>query len=50
MTWRRRLAYWICPTLKDEIDALRSGNTKVLLENAKLLDRLLASTAKEPET
>lgn len=35
---RQRIAFWICPDLKAEIDALRSGNTKVVLENARLLD------------
>jgi hypothetical protein len=35
-----RLAYLICPVLRDEIAALRSGNTKVVLENQKLMDQL----------
>lgn len=39
---RERIAYWICPWLKAEIDALRDGNTKVVLENGRLLDRLAA--------
>jgi hypothetical protein len=35
---RQRIAFWVCPDLKAEIDALRSGNTKIVLENARLLD------------
>jgi hypothetical protein len=37
---KKRAAFFICPVLKDEIEALRDGNTKVVLENRKLLDRL----------
>lgn len=42
MTLRRRIAFRICPDLRDEIAALQSGNTKVVLENERLLDRLSA--------
>ncbi len=37
---RRKLAFYICPSLRDEVHALQSGNTKVVLENGRLLDRL----------
>jgi len=47
MGLRERLAYLICPWLKAEIDALRSGNTKVVLENQKLLDRVANQQLKE---
>ena len=40
MTIRERLAYWIFQTLKAEVEALRDGNTKIVLENQRLLDRL----------
>ena len=36
----RKLALWICPALKAELSALRSGNTRVVLENSKLLDTI----------
>lgn len=38
MRWR--LAFIICPDLRNEIVALRSGNTKLVLENQRLLDEL----------
>lgn len=41
MSLRERLAYWVCPNLKDEIAALRDGNTRVVLENQRLLDERL---------
>lgn len=37
---RERVVYLVCPWLRDEIEALRSGNTKVVLENQRLLDEL----------
>jgi hypothetical protein len=37
---RSKIALWICPAIKSELDALRSGNTKIVLENGKLLDEL----------
>lgn len=40
MTIRERIAYFVCPVLKEEVAALRSGNTRVVLENQRLLDRL----------
>lgn len=40
MTLRRWLAFIICPDLRDEVAALQSGNIKVVLENARLLDEL----------
>jgi hypothetical protein len=35
---RRWLAFLVCPVLRDEVAALQSGNTKVALENGRLLD------------
>lgn len=37
---RRTFALGLCPDIRDEIAALQSGNTKVVLENAKLLDEI----------
>lgn len=34
------MAFWLCPALRDEIAALQSGNTKVVLENGRLLDEV----------
>lgn len=34
------IAFWICPSLRDEVNALRSGNTKVVLENQRLMDEV----------
>lgn len=39
---RRKIAFWICPVLKSEVAALQSGNTKVVLENGRLLDEIAA--------
>lgn len=39
---RREIALWICPALQDELDALRSGNTKAVLQNQCLMDELTA--------
>jgi hypothetical protein len=39
---RERIALLIAPSLCAELDALRSGNTKVVLENAMLLDEIEA--------
>lgn len=41
---RRWLAFLVCPDLRDEVHALQSGNTKVVLENGRLLD------GREPDT
>lgn len=46
---RERIAFFICPTLKDEIAALRSGNTKVVLENARLMDEAARSALAQSE-
>ena len=43
MNLRERIAYLVCPALKDEISALRGGNTKVVLENQRLLDAWIRS-------
>lgn len=40
MDIRRRLAFWICPDLRAEVRALQEGNTKVVLENERLLDQI----------
>lgn len=37
---RKWLAFLICPELKDELEALRSGNTKVVLGNGRLMDEI----------
>lgn len=37
---RLRIALWICPELKDELAALRAGNTKCVLENGRLHDQI----------
>lgn len=42
-SFRLWLALKICPYLLDELSALRSGNTKLILENARLMDAALAS-------
>lgn len=39
---RRKIAFLICPELRAEIAALQDGNTKVILENARLLDEIEA--------
>lgn len=40
MRRRERIAYLICPWLRAEVEALRDGNTKVVIANGKLLDRV----------
>jgi len=40
MMIRHRIAFLICPALRDELEALRSGNTKQVLANGRLLDDL----------
>lgn len=40
MSLRRIIAYFVCPALRDELAALRDGNTRVVLENGRLLDKL----------
>lgn len=42
MSLRRKIAYWFCPSLKAEIEALGDGNTRVVLENGRLLDEIAA--------
>lgn len=37
---KRRLALFICPDLRADIEALQSGNTKCVLENRELLDEI----------
>ena len=46
---RRYLAFLICPSLRDEIHVLQSGNTKVVLENGLLLDRIANNLTKDEE-
>ena len=40
MTIREYIAYLVCPALKAEIKALRDGNTRIVLENQRLLDKI----------
>jgi hypothetical protein len=42
MSLRERIAYFICPALRAEVESLRDGNTKVVLENQKLFDEIEA--------
>jgi len=36
----RRVAFLVCPDLREEVAALQDGNTKCVLENSRLLDCL----------
>lgn len=51
-SFRLWLALRICPYLLDELGALRTGNTKVVLENERLMDELdryrALTSAKDP--
>lgn len=46
-SWRERVALWVCPVLRDELAALRSGNTKLVLEREALLDMYERAMVKE---